>query len=122
MNSKICEEDSILNRLCILKSETSLEVTTEILRLFSSRQMEYERQLLSYSQEGEFKKIQFLVHNLKSASANIGAVRLPEICQIIEDAEALNSLVPFYLQSIFSEYKKINYLAHQIFDQIKSSP
>ncbi len=121
MNSKISEKKNILKRLLVLKEETSLEVTTEILRMFSVRQSDYEFQMKNYINNNDFDKIKFLAHNLKSTSANIGAVRLPQICQWVEDSNPDNRLLPFYLRSMFSEYKKTKYFANEIMDQLSGA-
>ncbi len=117
MNSKISEKKNILKRLLVLKNETNMEVTAEILRMFSERQSDYELKMKNYILHNDFENIKFLAHNLKSTSANIGAVRLPQICQWVEDSNPDNRLLPFYLRSMFSEYKKTKYFANEIMDQ-----
>ena len=56
----------------------------EMLRIFSEITPGKVRQLQSAIQSGEKQQVQELAHSIKGSAGNIGAIRLQELCQLIE--------------------------------------
>ncbi len=108
------EKMNIYKKLKILIAETNFSVAIEILNMFLLRREEYQKISNEYINKNDIQGIQFLAHNLKSTSANIGAVKMPKICQFIENKNIQNWPIALLIRALFYEYKKTNELARSI--------
>ena len=63
----------------------------EMLRIFSDITPDKVQQLRSAIQSGEQERIQEIAHSIKGSAGNIGAIRLQELCQLIESELKINA-------------------------------
>lgn len=113
-STQLKEKNNIKHRLKILSEETNEGIMSEILEMFTTRCADYKGIAIQCILDNDFEQIKFLAHNLKSTSANIGALTMSKICEFVELESIDQQLIPIYVNNIFYEYQKTAALAQQI--------
>ncbi|MCS6989260.1 MAG: PAS domain S-box protein [Chloroherpetonaceae bacterium] len=79
----------ILNEL---SEQTGRDLVSEVIELFLQHAPEQLDKLAKSISQNDFKQIQMTAHRLKGASLNVGAKRLAELCQRLEEAAERQTL------------------------------
>jgi HPt (histidine-containing phosphotransfer) domain-containing protein len=66
---------------------------TELINLFLQHTGEFFVRLEHAASEEDIDALLYIAHTLKSSSANLGAVRLPQLCQALEEASKARNMV-----------------------------
>ena len=83
--SNILDKESI-DQLKSLSLSTGRDIIGKSINFFIEQSPEKVRFLVSSEKDSEYENIRLTAHSLKSASANLGALKFSNICQKIEDA------------------------------------
>jgi HPt (histidine-containing phosphotransfer) domain-containing protein len=104
--NKRTEFELVDKRLKILENETSQSLVDMLIKLFIERKKYYKKAFYLDLSQNNFKKMEFEAHNLKSSSANLGALNISKLCEYIELESSENNLIKtkIYLNEIFSQY------------------
>ncbi len=107
------EKKSIQLRLDCLLEKTNPELIRDLVNIFITKFEFYENHFSISIAEKKLTDLTFHAHNLKSSSANLGALKLATLCQYVETFSREKDIfkLAIYTKAIINEYDKvINYL------------
>ena len=103
------EKKNISTRLLLIEKSTSADTAKELISIFCNQFFTNIQQLQQHLLNLDQANLKFLAHNLKSSSANIGALRLPIYFSLLEGINGFES--DFYIKLLISialgEYRKV---------------
>lgn len=103
------EKYSIERRLTSLRQLTNKELVQELVNMFINKLSFYSTEFSRVIEAKNSEELSFYSHNLKSSSANLGALKLTQVCQYIETISDKKDFLrlKIYVNVILNEYSKV---------------
>lgn len=101
-------DQSVLDQLSELQDSLSENIVEELLKVFIDTTPGHIGILETACRNQQLKNAQNVAHSLKSGSANIGAMRISKICQLIEDLDQSSiSKLATYIEALKAEFEAL---------------
>lgn len=103
------ELQSVLSRFGVLREVMEKNQIFELSKMFEMRLDPYLQTVHSAVLLKEKSVLSFQMHTLKSLSANIGGLRLTQLCEYLENQKSndFHFEIPCYVQCIFLEFRNL---------------